>query len=196
MDNAATPNFFARFNPKWIFVILGMVVLIELIVGIRTLTKSNVSTGQSGSSAAVSSKGRIALRTSQQTITVGDTVAVLVEVTSPFPSIGVDIMAKFDPKVLQASDSAIQKGVIFPQFPVAKIDSDGLVRISAITTPEVKSFSGKGILATINFKALKKGKTTISLDFTKGSTADSNIVSEGPARDFLEEVSNLEVTIK
>jgi len=183
-----------RFNPKWIFIILGAVVVIELVVGVRILTQSNTPPSQLSSTAGFS-KGKISLSSSQKAVKVGDSVSVTVEVTSPLPAVGVDMVAHFDPKVLQASDSAIVKGPIFSQFPVAKIEADGLIRISGISTAGEKGFSGKGMLASINFKAARAGNTTISLDFTKDQTADSNIVSE-TSKDLLEEVQNLEVSVK
>jgi len=186
-----------RFNPKWIFIILGIVVVVELIFGIQSLRQAPTASTQPSRPTTVTkpSVGRIALL-GNQSVKVGDKVMVSVEVNSPAPAEGVDVVVKFDTKALQVTDSDIQAGKIFPKFPVAKVDPGGIIRISGIATPGNKGFSGKGILANINFKAISPGKTTVSLDFTKGSTADSNIVSGLSATDLLEEVQNLEVTVR
>lgn len=211
MDNqTANPNIFINqnvpqparkwFSSKIIFIILGAIILVELVLGARSVFQSSGATqspGQTGgllNLAPQPGRGKIALLSDQNQVKVGDSVAVKVEVTSPTPSDGVDLVLKFDPNILRVSESDIQKGTIFPQYPLVSVDPTGVVRVSGIASGPKGGFTGKGILATINFRAIKLGVSKLSLDFTPGSTTDSNIAAG--SKDLLEEVGNLEVAVK
>lgn len=226
MDNTAQPNIFAPaggistpptsqppsslpygggrkwITPKNIFIVLGIIVAIELILGIKAFVSRSGQSDTSTSSAVSqpvlkgSDKGTISLVSSQKEVKIGDTVSVSVEVTSPLPADGVDIVARFDPNLLSAIDGDIRQGTIFSLYPLAKVEPTGVVRISGIATPGIAGFSGKDIFAIVNFKALKKGVAKLTLDFTPGQTADSNIVGAQSGKDLLEEVGNLEVNIR
>ncbi len=178
---------------KHIFIILGVILVIELILGLRSLTKSSISLQPT---ATISQKGAIMLTTDKLQVNTGDTVTVKVEVSSPVGADGIDAVAKFDPTMLSASDKDIHPGAIFPQYPLSKVEPTGILRISGIATPGVARFSGKGVFATVNFKTLKPGQSVISVIFTPGSTTDSNIVSSIDGKQLLEQVGNLEVMVK
>ncbi len=182
-------------TPKLIFIILGVILVMELIMGLRSLTNS--STGSPlPTSRTLPQKGTIILTTDKTQVKLGDTVTIKVEVNSPVGSDGVDVVTKFDSTLLSANDSDIQPGTIFPLYPLAKVDPAGFLRISGIATPGGARFSGKGTFATVNFKALKPGKALISVVFTPGRTTDSNIVSSVDGKQLLEGVGNLEVTVR
>lgn len=223
MDNSAQPNVFVNqppaagvpvppapspgrkwITPKNIFIVLGIIVVVELILGVRAVINKPTSTQAPSETAGIlnlpatkqSNKGAIILIADKKEVKPGDTVAVSVQVNSPQLTTGVDMVAKFDPTLLSAIDGDIHQGTIFSRYPLAKVDPAGVVSISGIATPGAPGFSGKDIFATVNFKALKAGKVSITLDFTPGSTADSNIVDSQSGQDLLEEVGNLEVVVK
>lgn len=189
-------------TPKNIFIVLGIVVAIELILAIKSVVSRSDQSGAVSSPAisqpftSTPAKGTISLSSDQSQVKVGDTVSVSIEVTSPLPAAGVDVVARFDPNLLSAIDGDVRQGTIFPQYPLSKVEPSGLVRISGIAAPGAAGFSGKDIFATVNFKALKAGKASITLDFTPDQTADSNIVGPQNGKDLLEQVKNLEITIK
>lgn len=192
-------------TPRSIFIVLAIIVAIELALSLRSIVKpfststtSTPSTGGILNPPAVqqSNKGAIILIADKKEVKPGDTVAVSVGVNSPQLTTGVDMVAKFDPNLLSAIDGDIHQGTIFPRYPLAKVDPAGVVSISGISTPGTAGFSGKDIFAVVNFKALKSGVAKLTLDFTPGSTADSNIVGAQSGKDLLEEVGNLEVMVR
>jgi hypothetical protein len=128
---------------------------------------------------------------------VGETIPVKVRViTNGRATDSTDLILKYDPKVLETTASAIMEGKIYKQNAIKDVDSKaGEVRISAITPPNTEGFVGIGELATINFKAIAQGNTKLAIDFTKGSTTDSNIVETGIAIDILDEIYNLDLAI-
>ncbi|TSC86835.1 MAG: Uncharacterized protein G01um10147_710 [Microgenomates group bacterium Gr01-1014_7] len=221
MDNTAQPNIFVPtggtstpqlpqppisagrkwITPKNIFIVLGIIVVIELIFGLRSVIKPSSTASPDGGilnlpATRESNKGAIFLTSDKKEVKVGDTIAVSVGVNSPKFTAGVDVVAKFDPAMLSAIDGDIHQGTIFSKFPLSKVDPSGFLSISGIATPGTSGFSGKDIFAIVNFKTLKKGVAKITLDFTPGSTADSNIVGTESGKDLLEEVGNLEIVIK
>jgi len=98
---------------------------------------------------------------------------------------GVDIYLNYEPSKLEAQNINVNGG-IFADYPLQTIDStNGKIAIGAKTSsgaPVVTS----GKVATITFRALgTSGSTTLSFDYTSGSTIDSNIVEAGTRTDLL-----------
>jgi len=125
---------------------------------------------------------------------------------------GVDVLLAYDPEFLQALSLSgaklTGKGIVkfkseqildvsnskFDTFPYFSIDyNKSLLLFEALTQP-LKNFQGIGEIGSLNFKALKSGKTQIKLVFQKGSAIDSNIAFAG--RDVLTSVNNVEINIK
>ena len=214
METVHTPNVFINpqmpstggkrpgFNLKYLFVFLGIVILAEVIFGLKTLFSSNLPPANPSSAAlpataSLESSGKMALSSSQKEYKVGDTIAVAIAIdTSDKSADGVDAVLRFDPNVLDAEASSVTKGAIFADYPVTKISPDGVVRITALSSLQGQGFSGSGTLATLNFKAKAAGNPKLTWDFTLGATADSNIFSAGVADDMLKTVGGLEVVVK
>jgi hypothetical protein len=79
---------------------------------------------------------------------------------------------------------------------VAIVDNEqGIVAISGITPPNQDGFVGVGTMATILFTGRSEGRTSLTVDFEKGATADSNIVLSGTSDDVLSQVYNSDVTV-
>lgn len=207
---AGTPSGIkSSLSPKYFFIILGVVVVIVvIIIGARALlqrdsgisipatqTDSSNQTAKLDSSTFISSK--LTLEAPKSEYKIGETIPVSIKIdTGGQTADGVDVNLKFDPEILEAKSSSITTGTIFPDFPVSKVDQDGTIRITGITSLQGEGFSGSGVFATINFKAKAKGLTLVKVEFTKGSTTDSNIVGTQVADDMLSEVKDLEVNIE
>lgn len=203
--NQQAPNALRDFitGPKVIFVILGIILLGEVIYAVRILT---LPSGFSPIplTAAQSNVGKISLVAAKTSYSVNETIPVSVVVDTGGRSVnGVDLIVHYDPKVVEASPAGIVKGQIFDDYPAISINANqGLISISGIDNMN-NSFNsnnltyGIGQFAIINLKAKTPGRVSLTVDFNgKGSTTDSNLVEITTAKDILEKVNNLELTIK
>lgn len=118
---------------------------------------------------------------------------------------GVDIFyLNYDPQVLEVQDAdptvegvQIAKGTIFPIYMGNSVDvTNGKIAISGVIIPGGEAFTGTGIFATINFKALSLGSTSVYFDFLIGLTTDTNVAEHGTGLDILQEVVNANYTIQ
>src|SRR3990167_2039318 len=128
-----------RFNLKYLFIILGAVVLIEIIIGVWVFLQKNSSAG--------TAPGQLA--ENQVSTQPGD----------------------------KSVNAKLSLSSVKNEFKVGEV------------IPVTISF------ATINFKAKQKGQAKVTVDFTKGSTTDTNIVGTEFPDDMLSEVKDLEVNI-
>lgn len=182
-------------TPKLIFIVLGVVLAGELIWAVVTFVKPAPPLPVVPKIQPVSG-AKMVLVSPKKSYNVGEVVPVALRVATGGRLIdGVDALIKFDPKILEATSGAVRKGVIFPEYPLLSVDPKaGLVKISAITG--AKNFSGIGVLANVSFKAKSAGSTKLMIDFEKDQTTDSNVVEVGTTKDVLDEVFNLEITVK
>lgn len=198
-------------SPKIVFVILGIVLLGELIYAARVLMLPSAApflpAAQTGG--VQLTPGQISLIVPNTNIKVGDMILVSVVIDTGGHKInGVDLIVHYDPKVLEIASSGIIKGTILNEYPSMSVDSaKGLISISGIDNVN-NSFNSNDLMTkgplvpsspfvTLNFKAKAIGRTSLSVDFKgKGSTTDSNLVEATTAKDILEKVNNLELTVK
>ncbi len=98
---------------------------------------------------------------------------------------GVDVYLNYEPGKLEAQEISTTEG-IFTSYPLKTVDStDGKIAIGA-SASAFSPVTTSGTIATITFKALAtSGSTTLSFDYTAGSTTDSNITESGTATDIL-----------
>lgn len=184
------------FGPKIIFGLIGIILVVETIYAFRTFSKPLPPPPPK---IQPISGGKIVLVSPKKEYKVGETIPVAVRVvTGGHQSDGTDANLRFDTKILEASSPAnLKKGTIYPEYPLLSVDPKaGLIRISGISAVGKTPFNGIGVLATVNFKAKTAGVSKITLDFKLGATDDSNIVDSSSSQDILEEVFNLELTIK
>lgn len=158
-----------------------------------SILKQTANTNQASNTPAV-----IILSSSSPTIKVGETVTVSINISSRKPSDGTDIVMLYNPSILEvvanAPDKPVALGTIYQEYPVNSDDKKGKITVSGINLlPEGNIASG--IFGTVKFKALRNGKANISLDFTKGSTIDTNVIETGSSNDLLEAVQNAEILI-
>lgn len=179
-----------------IFAILGIILLAEFIYAVRVLT-SPIPSPSPKSPSVQKTVGKISLTVPKTSFSVTEVVPVSVIVDTAQQTVdGVDLVVQFDPKILEASSAGMIKGRIFDEYPAVSVDSKkGLIAISGIASLE-NSFKGKGIFATLNLRAKTPGKTSLTIDFQKGSTTDSNLVETATSKDILEVVDNLELDIR
>jgi len=196
---------------KNILIIGSIIVLFELIGGYVYLKYSNPKTlsnlsnqpqqiSQSSPSPIneIEKKtAEIILETQDKNISRGDNFSISVILdTFSFPATASDLTIKYDPKALSSikTNEPFSTSKLFQKTVFNKIDTkSGIATMSAIADLN-SPFSGRGVLTTIAFRALKPGKTDIKVEFTPQETRDSNIVSD--TTDILESVQNLSLEIK
>lgn len=192
-------------NKKWyqtwriIYPILGVVVLVQLILGVKTLLTPLPQVSKNQAQKLLPSKGaEIILNSSQSNFKVGEKVTVTIEVsTGGYTTIGTDLVLRFNPKAMETSSADFIRGKIYSEYPLISVDNkDGVVRVSGVATNADQGFNGIGELGVINFKTQAAGQANIIVDFKKGSITDSNIIRSKTSEDVLGSVTNLNLTIK
>lgn len=193
ISNSPTSPRLKFFNPKVVFIILVVIVIVEIIFAVGALTQ----TASQRSKVLENTTVTMSVTSVKKEYKIGDVVPVSILLdTAGKKAIGTDAILHFDPKVLEATSSAIEKGTIYQDYPALGIDGKlGTVTVSGINSADV-NFSGIGVLASINFTAKTSGSTTVSLEFTPGSTTDTNIVDPVSGGDILQMVNNLKLSIK
>lgn len=178
-----------------IYLVLGMVVIVELILGIKTLFAPLPKTKQVQKIQPITD-AKIILASTGKSFKVGDNIPVRVNVfTGGHGTSGTDVALSYNAKVLEAT--TFTKGKIYSDFPLINIDNKtGVIRVSGIAPAGKKGFAGGGDLGIINFKAKQAGQTSLTIDFKKGATYDSNVMGTADSQDILGNVTNLSLTIK
>lgn len=183
---------------KPLLIIAGILVLVEVVWGVYTLSRpvSNTQQPTVGQAESVpASSGSVTLKGPAEA-KVGENLRVDMELTTNSQTDGADLIIKYDPKVLDLVTNgtlAATVGKTYQDYPANSADPSGVITISGVSTG--KGFSGTGVFATIKFSAKATGTTKVSVDFTAGSTTDSNVTESSSGRDILESVNNLEITV-
>jgi hypothetical protein len=130
----------------------------------------------------------LSLDPSQKVVSVGDEFEVSLNLNiGGIETSGADVIISYDPNVLEVTQ--IRPGILFQKYPVSEA-KDGKLGFSAAAVPP-QTFSGKGTLAYLKFKALNPGTAFLQFAFEKGSTSDSNVVEAGSfGKDILDKVIN------
>jgi len=186
------------------WVILGVV-----IIGIFALLSGQIrdwvrSLNEPGITVSVVNKpsAQLSLSPQTQTVKVGDifTSNIILD-TGGKPVDGVDIYAlHYDPTIVKVIDDiSTQKGIQIEPGDIMNLtaantvnESSGSIKFGAVTSGGT-SFTGKGTLATIHFKALSPGNAYLTFDFRFGSTVDSNAAFKG--KDQLSQVVDAIYTV-
>ncbi len=174
--------------------ILVIVIVIELILGAKTLLSPIPAAGK----IIGYGPGEISLISNQPNFKVGDEVAVAIRVsTGGHSTVGTDVLINYDPNYLSAPSRAnFLRGQIYTDYPIIDVNnSTGVIKVSGIDSPGQPGFSGIGVLGELIFTARKSGQTTISLSYQKDATNKSNIIENKSAKNILENVYNTKVNI-
>lgn len=200
--NYQNPNFQKPFQKglpilKVVFVISALVIALELVIGAKQLL-TPVKVIKKTPAAVFVSEGSINLTTEKSVYKTGEVVPVLIKVsTNNHLTAGADLVLRYDPKVLEASSSALIMGNIYDDYPPVNIDSkNGILRVSGVVAPGKGGFNGSGDFGTINFLAKSQGITTISLDFSPSVTGDSNMIEVVTNKDILGKVGSVKINIQ
>lgn len=175
-----------------IFVAVSFFVVVELIWGInylKTLPQLTAPT-QAATGALLS------FSPAQKAVRVGESFDVeLLLDTKGIETSGTDVIINYDPTVIEVLN--VRPGLLYQKYPLNEVDAaGGKIGLSGIAVPP-KPFSGKGTLAYLKLKALKKGAATLSIEFTKAQTTDSNVVQAGSGgKDVLDKVINAYYSVK
>lgn len=180
--------------PKIIFMILGIIILVEVILGAKTLLSKNSTQVPS---IQPLQGGLIALTSEKSNFRPNEKFKISAKLaTGGKPSDSTDLVIYYDPGQLKTSSDKITLGETYPDYPIADVDEQlGLIRISGITPPKEDGFNGIGRFAEIEFTALNLGKGEIKIEYEKGATTDSNIVASESPSDLLENVINFKYEI-
>lgn len=193
MDNLKT--FFS--GHKIVFAILGAILLIEIIYAVRFLTSPVTTPPPAGKAGTQSSVGKISLTSPKTNYKVMESIPVSVMIDTAGHIVdGVDLIVRFDPKILEATATGLIKGKILDEYPLVSLDAkQGLISISGISSLKT-GFAGTGQFAALNLKARVPGVTSLTIDFKEGSTTDSNLVETSTSQDILQQIDNLELNIQ
>ena len=74
------------------------------------------------------------------------------------------------------------------------MDPTGKITVAGITQAQ-GGVLANGLFGTVVFQAKAAGQAKISLDYTPGSTIDSNVTESETVEDVLDKVENLEINI-
>ena len=178
-----------------------IIILLLLGVVVFQLVRSNQSLTQPSAKKFLPtqppSSGTIILVEPNKTYQVGQDITIPVRIVTGGHTIqGVDLVIKYDPKVLAALTPALSTTKLMSEYPTNQADPiHGLIRVSGIASTQQVGFNGAGIFGTLNFKPTDKGKTTVSIDFKLNNTADSNMIELATGQDILGSANSLDLTI-
>lgn len=188
-------------------IIIGFVIaVLELIIGVVYLKQSGrkaslepikqVVQNQSGETTEIQDSASLSLSSDKTTLKVGEAVKVSVKLKiNGKSSTASDLTIKYDPKFLYpvSKTNPFEKGDLYERIVFNAADfKTGLATMSAISSAD-KQASGEGVLAVIQFRALKEGQTGVKVVFSLDNTTDSNVVVD--ARDVLTNASDLSLQI-
>lgn len=186
---------------KVIIILVVVVLLAEVVWAVWTVKNRSANPAVEPASqltaAPVKASTVLSLTTAKTDVQVGQLFEVKVDLFSNKTVEGVDVLITYDPKILevQSVNKPIALNQVFDDYPVNIADpSLGKVVFSGISSSSTGAKS-LGVLGSLTFKAKALGKAKISLDFTPGSTKDSNVIDSQLKRDILERVDNLDISI-
>lgn len=186
---------------KVVFIVVGLILLAELLWAGWTINKNNSSGKLSvdKTPAVVSGDSTISLKTPNSSFKVEETILVTIEMNSSKVTDGADVVISYDAIRLSIlpglANAPVKTGTLYSEYPVNQVDqAAGKIIVSGIAP--TSGVVPKGLFGTVTFKALKAGSAKISIDFTPGSTTDSNIIETKTAKDILNGVNNLGVNIQ
>ncbi len=186
---------------KNILILLGLVVLGEILWAAGVLYKTNTSTPAPKQTVSVQSKPtQIELKSSQPSVKVGDKFIVSINISSDNLTDGVDLIISYDPKLLSLETTGEKKipvavTTIYNDYPLNAVELEtGKITVSGISTGQ-DGIKPNGLFGSINFVAKAVGLTKISLEFSPGSTVDTNVIERNTGKDILEAVKDIDITI-
>lgn len=191
-------------------VILVVVVLLILLIGLvmvrgskkttlnNTLNNTLNQTSEKKPTVTVTKApeiGKYLFSEKSKTVKPGEKFSLVIEFTAPGKVLtGADALVSYDPKLLQIE--TVTPAGYFKEYPRKSIDNSlGELKITAFISRDQNKITGNVPLATINFKAIKTGKTQVKFDFITGSDNRSTLVEKGTSRNLLGSVGLANIVI-
>jgi hypothetical protein len=109
---------------------------------------------------------------------------------------GMDAKIIYEPGKLEAQSISPDLNV-FADYPTQTINAtSGRITLQG-NAPSSSPYANNGLVqvATLRFKTLTEGTTSLRIDFTPGATTDSNVAEHGTNLDILSSVTNAAYTI-
>ncbi|QQG43244.1 MAG: hypothetical protein HYW45_03515 [Candidatus Daviesbacteria bacterium] len=196
----------SRFSPmKIVFILLGLVIVGEVIWAISQLTTVGLPTQTNNATVPKNvvtpvSIAQVTLSSDKTSVKVGDKITVAINVSANKETDGTDLIINFDPTLLNVDTQNEKKvpvvtGQIYPDYPVNSLDSaKGKITVSGIASAPGGVVTN-GVFGTLNLMAKAPGTAKLTLEFTKGSTTDTNVIEAGVGTDILNSVSDLTINI-
>lgn len=198
------------FNAKRIFVVLSALILLEVVWSVWSLSKNQLKqqniTSPPAQASPVAEKPRVssavlALQTGSLQVEVGQEIPVDIVLDTDGALVdGVDAIVSFDSALLKVEpvevsgkSVPVKVGTLFNDYPQNALE-DGKITLSGIS--DSTGYSGKGILGTVVFKAVKQGSASVKIEYSPDDTTESNVVLSGAAKDILGNVLDLALDIK
>ncbi|MFH0937269.1 MAG: cohesin domain-containing protein [Candidatus Daviesbacteria bacterium] len=191
-----------RINKKIIIGIIAVAVIAEGIWAYRVLLGNQPAPGVSlptTPAVKIIPTASVTLEAPKTVMKVGEKILVTINISSPKVTDGTDLIIKYDSSLISVvpdkSGSPVAVASIYSDYPINSLDEKlGQISVSGISSQQ-GGVKPEGIFGTITFKAQKAGQAKVSLDFTKGSTIDSNVIEAKTAQDILGTVKNVELNI-
>lgn len=188
-------NLFIR--RKTLFIVLGVIIALEVAWAGWTLFKGTSPTPQVSRQEVFVTGPKsteVTLTSDRTSLKVGEKANVSINLSSSSQTDGVDLIIIYDPKFLSAKPVIL--GKVYSDYPQNVLDDKaGRIIVSGITS-QVGGVLANGLFGSVEFTAKAAGVAKISLDFTPGTTGDSNITESGTGKDVLEKVNSLELNIQ
>jgi len=175
-----------------IFLLISFLVVGELVWGINYLK----TVPQPQTPVAAEAGAILGFAPAQETVKVGEEFEVELTLdTKGVATSGTDVIINYDPTVVEVLN--VRPGLLYQKYPLNEVDAGGgKIGFSGVTEPP-KTFAGRGTLAYLKLKPLKAGTATLTIQFEKGGTTDSNVVqAESEGKDTLDKVVNGYYSIK
>lgn len=188
------------FNKKVLFILLGVIIVAEIAWASWSLFAPVSFTAPSIQQSLPPKSTSIVLSTESSQVKVGDKFNVSINISTDKKTDGTDLILIYDTSALDVElvgnpAVPIVPGNIYPDYPASSLDTEmGKIAASGISNEDGGTLAN-GLFGIVTFTAKKAGPTSILVDFTKGSTVDTNVTASEEGGDILESVNKLEVNI-
>lgn len=153
-----------------------------------------------GSVKAAEAEANITLSPSSKSVNVNDTFSLdAILDTGGAQSSGADFILTWNPagslEIQTASDVSYGSSPLFTSNTPSRDNTNGKVISISTMSVATNTFSGKGTLASVKFKAKAAGTATLRFECSAGSRSDTNIWSSGSDVINCEQTSGATVTV-
>jgi len=151
-------------------------------------------------------RAQLSLKVGKDSFRVGERGKILVTLTLNETAAlsAIDLSLSYDPNLLKINDADPQQPgtqveikehrLHWPRNKVSVEKGKGIINLTGYTESETV-FSEKTVLVSIDFEALHPGQAGIALNFTPGSSQESNVLLRSSGEDILEGVENTTLSI-